>query len=236
MPATFHTLIRTGMQLDNLSALGPFLRWLEAQPQHVDLIIWDVWNRLHTADERRPDQMLPILKRVDRIRDELGVANLILHHTRKPATSGPDLASGGQKLRGPSEFWGWAENSMYLSPLAGKGVVRVEPESKDAIVESFKVHLEDLEGEARRWVYDGTVGAREAAGATTRQAIIAALAQGSMNAKAIAAYLSKSERTVKLHLGTLKNDGVVDSLREPGRGGRHLWGLKPEGGADELPF
>lgn len=234
MPDRFHVHIRTGLQLDSRATLDPFLRWLEAK--HVDLVVWDVFNKLHTKDEKRPDQMLPILKRVDRIRDELGCANLIAHHSRKPGAGGPDLASGGQKLRGPSEFWGWAENSLYLSPLKGKGAVLVEPESKDAIIEPFKAHLEDLADGARRWAYDGVVEAREAQGAKTRQAIIEALATGPMTAVALADHVGKKERAVKAHLAALERDGVLDFAKEPGRAGRRLWMLKPDGTGDPVPF
>jgi RecA-family ATPase len=91
------------------SSFNPFVE--ELATLHPALVVWDVFNKLHTQDERRPDQVLPILKRIDRIRDTLGCANLLAHHSRKPSARGPDLASGGQRLRGPSEFWGWAENS-----------------------------------------------------------------------------------------------------------------------------
>lgn len=235
MPVNLHVTIRSGLQLDNPATLDPFLRWLE--PLRADLILWDVFNRLHTKDEKRPDQMLPILRRVDRIRDELGCANLILHHSRKPSASGPDLASGGQKLRGPSEFWGWAENSLYLAPLKGKGVVVVEPESKDAIVEPFKAHLEDLPEGGRRWIFDGVVQAKVAEGAKTRQAIIDALAIGPMTAAALADHIGKSERAVKSHLSALEKDGALDSVKEPGRYGKRTWMLRPEAQAsDEVPF
>ena len=231
MPANFHVTIRSGLQLDNHTTLDPFLRWLG--PLRADLVVWDVLNKLHSKDEKRPDQMLPILRRVDRIRDELGCANLIAHHSRKPGTSGPDLASGGQKLRGPSEFWGWAENSLYLAPLKGKGILVVEPESKDAIVEPFKVHLEDLPDDGRRWIYDGVVQAKVAEGAKTRQAIIDALATGPMTAAALADHVGKSERAVKSHLSALEKDGALDSMKEPGRYGKRTWMLQPEAQASD---
>jgi DNA-binding transcriptional ArsR family regulator len=235
MPDNFHVLIRSGLQLDDPATLDPFLRWLATARAH--LCVWDVFNRLHTKNEKQPEQMMPILRRVDRIRDELGLANLIAHHGRKPSTSGPDLASGGQKLRGPSEFHGWAENSLYLAPLKGKGVVVVEPESKDAISEPFKAHLEDTAADARRWVYDGVVQAREAAGTKVRQAILAALAEQPMTAEGLATTTGKSTRTVKSHLAALAKDGAVDSVKQPGRGGTLLWMLLSSADeADPVPF
>lgn len=154
-PDTFHVSIRAGYRLDDEEALAPLIAWFrDIRP---DLIVWDVFNRLHLKDERKPDQIMPVLWRLDQLRNELGCANLLAHHSRKQGPGGPDLASGGQRLRGPSEFWGWAENSLYLSPLKGKGNIIVEPESKDAIVEAFKARLEDVSPDARRWIYDGIV-------------------------------------------------------------------------------
>lgn len=226
MPDNFFVHIRTGLQLDTPATLDPFLVWLERV--RADLVTWDVFNKLHTKNERAPEHMMPILRRVDRIRDELGIANLIAHHGRKPSPGGPDLATGGQKLRGLSEFHAWAENSLYLTALKGKGVLVVEPESKDAIVEPFKVHLEDLPDDGRRWVYDGVVQAREAQGAKTRQAIMEALAAGPMTVAALADLIGKKERAVKSHLAALEKDGAVDFVKEPGRAGRRLWMLNAE--------
>lgn len=228
----FKAAIRTGIQIDDERSLRPLLDRLEHDA--VDLVVWDVFNKIHTKDEKRPDQMLPILKRLDRLRDEYGVANLVLHHTRKPGVSGPDLASGGQQLRGPSEFWGWAENSLYLKPLKAKGALVVEPESKDALVSPFKVHLEDLGEDARRWVYDGEVAAKVSAGDETRAAIIEALALNPMTAAQLADHTRKNDKTIKRHLAALDQDGVLDSVREPGRGRTKTWMLKNK--AEELPF
>jgi DNA-binding transcriptional ArsR family regulator len=222
-PASFHVTVRAGLRLDDTAGLDGFLRWLD--PVRPDLVVWDVFNLLHTQDEKRPDQMLPLLRRVDRIRDELGCANLIAHHSRKPGASGPDLASGGQRLRGPSEFWGWAENSLYLKPTKTKGAVVVEPESKDAIVEPFKAHLEDLAADARRWVYDGVVEARLAAGATSRQRIVEALEIQPLPVESLASATGLSPRTVKGHLKALEAEGIVTGEREPGKAGRKAWRL-----------
>jgi DNA-binding transcriptional ArsR family regulator len=227
VPTNFHLAIRTGLQLDDATTLDPFLA-NELEPRRPDLIVWDVFNRLHTKSEKHAEQMLPILRRVDRIRNETGAANLITHHSRKPGATGPDLATGGQKLRGPSEFWGWAENSIYLSPLKGKGVVRVEPESKDALLEPFGAHLEDAEDDSRRWVYDGAIKAKVDKGTQSREAIVAVLNGTWLSTAQIAEQLKLSERTIKSHLASLLSEGIVDSAKEPGRAGRKLWSAMPE--------
>jgi DNA-binding transcriptional ArsR family regulator len=230
--AFFKAAIRQGIQLDDERSLRPLLDVLSTEA--VDLVVWDVFNKIHTKDEKRPDQMLPILKRVDRLRDEYVCANLILHHSRKPGVSGPDLASGGQQLRGPSEFWGWAENSLYLKPLKAKGALIVEPESKDALVAPFKVHLEDLGEDSRRWVYDGEVAAKVAEGDQTRELILEALALNPMTVGQLSDHTRKGERTLKRHLTALHGDGAVDYMKEPGQGGQRRWMITSK--TDELPF
>jgi 5S rRNA maturation endonuclease (ribonuclease M5)/biotin operon repressor len=221
LPDSFHVTIRAGYRLDDEEALAPLMAWF--QDYRPDLIVWDVFNRLHLKDERKPDQIMPVLWRLDQLRNEIGCANLLAHHSRKAGPTGPDLASGGQRLRGPSEFWGWAENSLYLSPLKGKGNIVVEPESKDAIVEPFKAHLEDVGPDARRWIYDGTVQARVDRGNETRQRIIELLTASPQTAEQIADTLKITSRTVKAHLRTLESEGLAESVTDPGTRGRKVW-------------
>lgn len=240
-PDTLYLAIRRGLRLDDTDDLEIFLEE-ELEPLKPDMIVWDVFNRLHTSDEGRRDQMMPILRTLDSIRNRLGCSNLVAHHSRKPSTSGPDLASGGQRLRGLSEFWGWAENSLYLS--RHKNSVIVEPESKDAIVEPFTVHLDDLpeEPDARRWVYDGEAAAKLSAAERTRQKIVTVLqAGGQMDKDAIAAQAAVAPRTVQHYLRDLIRDGVVDTPDQKyGRGQRRLYWLTttPEQTTtgDEVPF
>jgi hypothetical protein len=59
IPGSLHLAIRKGVQLDQPEVLAGLLRELEEiRPA---LVVWDVFNRLHSKDERRPDQMLPVL-------------------------------------------------------------------------------------------------------------------------------------------------------------------------------
>jgi DNA-binding transcriptional ArsR family regulator len=234
--AGFSMSVRKGVQLDDEATLRPLLDYLRVAA--VDLVVWDVFNKLHTKNEKQPEQMMPILRRVDRLRDEYGCANLILHHSRKPGVMGPDLASGGQQLRGPSEFWGWAENSLYLKPLKAKGAMIVEPESKDSLVAPFKVHLEDLPDDARRWVYDGEVAGKVSEGEKTRGLIMEALALNPMTVAQLVDHIRRSDRAIQKHLRALEEDGAVEFTKEPGRYGTKLWMTvqKEADHAAELPF
>jgi DNA-binding transcriptional ArsR family regulator len=221
LPENLHVTIRAGYRLDDEEALAPLIAWF--QDYRPDLIVWDVFNRLHLKDERKPDQIMPVLWRLDQLRNEVGCANLLAHHSRKPGPTGPDLASGGQRLRGPSEFWGWAENSLYLSPLKGKGNIVIEPESKDAIVEPFKAHLEDVGPEARRWIYDGTLQAKVEKGNETRAKILALISSSPQTVGQLATAAKLSEKTIAKHLGALEAEGLAEFVKEPGRTGRRVW-------------
>lgn len=220
LPDTLHASIRAGYRLDDEEVLAPLMAWFhDVRP---DLIVWDVFNRLHAKKEREPSEIMPVLWRLDQLRNELGCANLLAHHARKPGTGGPDMASGGQRLRGPSEFWGWADNSLYLSPLKGKGNILVEPESKDVGLEPFKCHIEDLPDDARRWIYDGPVKGRIDQGNENRKRIADLLAQPK-TAEQICEATTLHVRTVKAHLKAMEAEGLVDSVKEPGKAGRKLW-------------
>jgi hypothetical protein len=129
-----------------------------------------------------------------------------------------------------------------LAPLKGKGgTILVEPESKDAVVEPFKAHLEDSSDDARRWIYDGVVEARLAAGEKARAKIVEAIGDGRLDKQTIAEGSGLSPRVVERYLPALEKDGVLDSCREPGRTGRKLYLLAQANpgapaGQDEAPF
>lgn len=224
-PDRLHASIRAGYRLDDPEVMAPLVAWFD--DVRPDLIVWDVFNRLHAKKEREPSEIMPVLWRLDRLRDELGCSNLLAHHTRKPGLTGPDLASGGQKLRGPSEFWGWADNSLYLSPLKGKGNIIVEPESKDTGLEPFKCHIEDLPDDARRWVYDGVVQGKVDRGNENRDRIVQLIAQQPHTVEQLATATALSARTVSAHLRALKSEGLAEAVKEPGgtgrKAGRLLW-------------
>jgi biotin operon repressor len=227
-PDTFRVHIRTGLKIDDASRFEPFRRWVGMW--RPDLVVWDVFNQLHSREERRPGDIMPVLWALDTLRNDFGTANLVAHHSRKPGTTGPDLAVGGQRLRGPSEFWGWAENSLYLTPLKARGAILVEPESKDAGTgDRFKAHLADLPSGARQWCYDGVIAAKVEAGSKTRDRIVELLHASPgqpLSTQAIADGLSVTSRTIKRHLGALEADGVLTAIQESqGSAHRKLWTL-----------
>jgi predicted ArsR family transcriptional regulator len=107
----------------------------------------------------------------------------------------------------------------------------VEPESKDAMQEPFKVHLETTPEGGHRWIFDGVVEAKIERGAATRRDIMQALAGVRLTAEALADVVKASVRTIKTHLAALAAEGLVDSMKVPGRAGRKLWMLVEAGDA-----
>jgi putative DNA primase/helicase len=235
-PPDFWVSFRAGYRLDDPPALAPLITWFTTI--RPDLIVWDVFNRLHVQDERRPDQIMPVLRQLDRLRDLLGCTNLLLHHQRKPSPMGPDLAAGGVRLRGPSEFWAWAENSLYLTLIKGKSrslALVIEPESKEGMLDPFRAHLEDLPDGGQRWVYDGVAQARGEKVADRLALIQKILAQGPMSGSAIRQALvphlggdTPQPRTIERDLRVLLEAGAVTREGSTKTSLWHLVGQEPQ--------
>jgi DNA-binding transcriptional ArsR family regulator len=226
-PQRLHVLIRAGLKIDDEAAMLEFER--ELQDLGAELVVWDVFRRLHRLPSGKPDDLLPLLYRLDELSRRVGCSNLILHHFRKQAATGKDFATGGERLSGSGGLWGWTENALYLTPVGKKhGHVIIEPESKDSAVEPFKAHLEVEEepGTKRwisaKWIYDGVVEARVEKGEETRRKVLDALS-GQRTVEELMVACGLAERTVRNALGTLRKDGAVDSVKQPGKAGRKVW-------------
>lgn len=134
--------IRLGFKLDDLT-------WLEMLRQEIikyeaEIIILDVFNRLHSSDENKQQDMTAILNNLTRLTNDYGVAFIVVHHNRKPQQG--DEARGNQRLRGSGVLGGWGECSLYLRRSKEKDTIIVTPESKDAPeIDDFTISLRDQE-------------------------------------------------------------------------------------------
>jgi hypothetical protein len=86
----------------------------------LELVLLDVFNVIHSADENDNTEMVKILAQVRRIQDESGSAIGIIHHFGK-GTSG----SMTQRLRGASAIAGFAEWLIGLSVADEEKKVRM---------------------------------------------------------------------------------------------------------------
>lgn len=132
--------IRAGFKLDSME-------WLEKLRQEIiafdaEVIILDVFNRLHGSDENKQPEMTAILNNLTRLTNAYGCAFIIVHHNRKPQAG--NEARANQSMRGHSVLSGWAECSLYLKRSKEKDTIIVTPESKDAPeMDDFTIILAD---------------------------------------------------------------------------------------------
>lgn len=136
----FRWSIRAGFRLDNIA-------WLVKLEQDImeyraEIVILDVFNRLHESDENKQAEMTAILNNLTRLTQAHGCSFIIVHHNRKPQQG--NEARGNQMMRGSGVLAGWSECSLYLRRSKEKDTIIVTPESKDAPeMEDFTIRLED---------------------------------------------------------------------------------------------
>jgi hypothetical protein len=134
--------IRSGFKLDSVSWLAKLQAELEAYPAEV--VVMDVFNRLHALDENKQQEMTSILNTLLELNKQFGCAFILVHHNKK-AQAGLD-ARANQMIRGSGVLGGWAECSLYLRRSKEKDTIIVTPESKDAPeMDDFTITLQDQE-------------------------------------------------------------------------------------------
>lgn len=138
--AYFRYAIREGFRIDN-----PV--WIEILRRDIlgfgpDVILLDVFNRLHGKNENDQQEMTEILRILTDFTNEYGCAFIVVHHDRKPQMG--NEARGNQRLRGSGVLGGWGECSLYLRRGKEKDTIIVTPESKDAPeMDDFQFTIED---------------------------------------------------------------------------------------------
>lgn len=201
--------IRVGFKLDNLT-------WLEMLRQEIiefkaEVIILDVFNRLHGSDENKQAEMTAILNNLTRMTNDYGCAFIIVHHNRKPQQG--NEARGNQRIRGSGVLGGWGECSLYLNRSKEKDTIIVTPESKDAPeMDDFTVILQDQDnGGIFLQVGDIEPVVRIPKGDQDVIDAVRALAarQIGATAKSVAEMLGKDRSTVQARLKRLAQGGYL---------------------------
>lgn len=134
--------IRAGFKLDSAA-------WMERLSQEIgsfsaEVVVLDVFNRLHGAKENDQQQMTAILNTLIGLTNRYGCSFIVVHHNRKPQQG--DDARANQMIRGSGVLAGWAECSLYLKRSKEKDTIVVTPESKDTPeMDDFTITLTDTE-------------------------------------------------------------------------------------------
>lgn len=135
----FRVAIRKGFRIDD-TAWYEILR-KELDTFRPDLVVVDVLNKVHSADEKDQKQMTEMMWLFEYCRRDFDCGFMLVHHFKKQGQHGSKR--GNQRLRGSTVLGGWSECSYYLSELEDKHL-RVEHESKNPTLEPFSFRLEDV--------------------------------------------------------------------------------------------
>jgi hypothetical protein len=208
----FRYVIRLGFKLDSLP-------WLEALRQDImahkpEVVIMDVFNRLHGADENNQKEMTELLNRLIRLNTDYGCSFLLVHHNKK-AQAGLDVRAN-QMIRGSGVLAGWAECSLYLRRAKEQHTIIVTPESKDAPeMDDFTITLADTEdGGMFLQVGEHEPEARMPKGdRDVIDAVERITARGEpATVRAVVAELGKDRSTIQARLKRLTQSGYLDGV------------------------
>jgi hypothetical protein len=202
--------VRAGFKLDNLE-------WMEKLRQEIiafsaEVIVLDVFNRLHGSDDSKQAEMTAILNLLTRLTNDYGCSFIIVHHNKKTQAGVETRAN--QMMRGSTVLAGWSECSLYLRKAREKHVFIVTPESKDAPeIDDFTVTIRDLENGGV--VLDiGTVSVTERTSKIDGDIVSAVdrLTKEGQDAtvQRIAAILGKDRTTVQKRMKGLVEEGLLD--------------------------
>lgn len=134
--------VRVGFKLDNPQWIVNLRAELEYYP--ADVVVLDVFNRLHLRNENDQAEMTALLDVLVEMTRVYGCAFIVVHHNKK-AQAGLETRPN-QMLRGSGVLAGWSECSLYLRKGKQKGAFIVVPESKDAPeLDEFAVTLVDTD-------------------------------------------------------------------------------------------
>lgn len=107
----FRVLCKSGFRLDREECMTWLRRSLTEWP--ADLVVMDVFNRLHQKEGNDAGAMVPLLAGLDEVRGQTGCSILIVAHFRK-AQAGQSRDSLGGQLAGSVALHGFSECSIYL--------------------------------------------------------------------------------------------------------------------------
>lgn len=208
----FRYVIRQGFKLDSAA-------WIEILRREIisydpEVIVLDVFNRLHGSDENKQQEMTAILNILTGLTNQYGCAFIVVHHNRKPQAGGE--ARGSQSLRGSGVLGSWGECSLYLRPGKEKNQMIVTPESKDAPeLDDFTVTIEDQENggvllqmgevEQETRMARGDIDVLDAVTRLVTRGIGATV-------RAVADDLGKDRSTIQARLKRLTKDGYLNAM------------------------
>ena len=136
-------VVKSGFRLDKQECLKTLEETIVSEK--LDIVIMDVFSRLHTKDGNKAEEIIPLLTALDGIRTRTGCAILIDTHFKKGL--GDDAGAQGQRVSGSVGIQGWSENSLYLDwPKGQPGQAVIYFENKDGPHDPIVFSISTVEG------------------------------------------------------------------------------------------
>lgn len=105
------------LDIKNANDVGAFAA--KVKELGVQLIVWDVLARMHSADENDNPSMRAVMHAIRVASADR--AHVVLHHARKPTSGQEDVNLGAAGMRGASSIHGEADLVMSLHVRSGQG-------------------------------------------------------------------------------------------------------------------
>ncbi len=127
-PDRFYYKGMSGLKIDTPEGIRTLKEWVSTiKPQ---VLILDPLYKFHSRNENSSQEMLTVIEELDRLREDYGIAVLIVHHHRKPQ-QGERL--GALQLRGSSVLFDYGDSYLTLNYCKkGKDILRLDFELRNA--------------------------------------------------------------------------------------------------------
>lgn len=175
------------------------------EPGAGGVLILDPIINLSTADENSNAEVKAMLRQVDAIAAEFGVAVVLVHHTRKDVSAG----SAMDGIRGASAFRGWFDTGLVLTGTPDETVLAYECRNTAAPA-AHGVRFDERSGRLARTLLDDETPAGGAVNPlvlnTTQRAIYELIPVGPGGKVQREEFSSRAAATLGVSIGTVKNN------------------------------
>jgi RecA-family ATPase len=167
------------------------------------LLVLDPLVRLHGIDENRAGEVAELLGYFRSLQRQLGLAVVLVHHTRKNAGDG---VAAGQGLRGSGDLHAFGDSNLYLRRTKEHLVLSSEHRAAPA---SAPVHLELVATDAETAHLEVVAGHLDKQGGSLEERVLDLLGRGEV-----------LTRTQLRDVLGVKNERLGEALEELERAGR----------------
>ncbi len=180
------------------------------------LLVLDPFVRVFRGNEDDAGSVAPVLGLLRKLQREYGTAIMVVHHSRKSATT-----TTGQSLRGSGDLHAWGDSNLYLSKEDGGSRVTIEHRATES-EQGFRFTVRD------RSLVIVDAPAEAACGApvgTLADRVIALLGSGALGLTDIQTQVKVRRESVAEVVRELEGRGLIEEVRRK-------WRLKE---ANEVP-